>query len=315
MSEITLILSRTPLHEFILSMANDTNREFDGLTEDQIQTLYRRRGTALTQPPNLTQYSGRWGSLCMIRGPKIYSVKFLNPAKYDFAMIGPVLNVLDALGQAFLEPFPVGPPPPAPAAPPTPPSPRRPARASNPANPARAAAGAPAPVGPPPAVRAAGNGAASAQPETRVQFLRFANRPLALLTDDNEIEFTKEYTSMERYRTNSGGLQGRWIMLHPKDEPYGLTFDPGNPTVAGLRPGHNGNCIRIHGGNPGAEQGILIHEAPNVGWLTGCISPRPKDNHGVFDNADGNPSYVAMDEIMTAMNSYARGRGSLFVMV
>ena len=97
-----------------------------------------------------------------------------------------------------------------------------------------------------------------------------------------------------------------------------ITMDrtqPGNPVVAGLRRGHNGNCIRIHGGNPGAEEGILIHEAPHVGWLTGCISPRPKDNHGVFDNADGNPSYVAMDEIMTAVNSYARGRGSLFVMV
>jgi hypothetical protein len=39
MSEITLILRRTPLHEFILSTANDTNREFDGLTEDQIQAF------------------------------------------------------------------------------------------------------------------------------------------------------------------------------------------------------------------------------------------------------------------------------------
>ena len=39
MSEITLILSRTPLHEFILSAANDTNREFDGLWPSWLAAL------------------------------------------------------------------------------------------------------------------------------------------------------------------------------------------------------------------------------------------------------------------------------------
>jgi len=62
----------------------------------------------------------------------------------------------------------------------------------------------------------------------------------------------------------------------------------------------------VLGGNPGAEQGILIHEA-NVTWLQGCICQ--------FDNADGNPSYRAMNEIMGELNTHGRGRASLFVIV
>ena len=80
-------------------------------------------------------------------------------------------------------------------------------------------------------------------------------------------------------------------MLHPRPNAYDLTYEPGNPVVQSLRPGYSGNCIRVRGGNPGSpEEGILIHEAPNVTWLKGCISPRPKDDLREFDNSDGNPS-------------------------
>ncbi len=57
------------------------------------------------------------------------------------------------------------------------------------------------------------------------------------------------------------------------------------------------------------------HEAPNVTWPQGCISPRPKDNKREFDNADGNPSYRAMNEIMGEFNTPGRGRASLYCLI
>jgi len=142
-----------------------------------------------------------------------------------------------------------------------------------------------------------------------------ADQNLQLTTDGAAIGHSKEYTSMERYRTDYGDLRGRWVMLHPRPNAYDLTYEPHNPVVQTLRTGHSGNCIRVGGGDPGPEQGILIHEAPNVTWLKGCISPRPKDDKREFENADGNPSFRAQDEIMRELNTYGAGRGSLYVLV
>ena len=135
------------------------------------------------------------------------------------------------------------------------------------------------------------------------QYVTLADRKLQLTTDGRSFAFSKEYTSMERYRTDFGSLEGRYIMLHPRPNPYDLRYEPGNSVVKTLRPNHSGNCIRVLGGNPGPEQAILIHEAPNVTWLIGCISPRPKDDKREFDNADGNPSFRAMNEIMGELNA------------
>jgi hypothetical protein len=46
-----------------------------------------------------------------------------------------------------------------------------------------------------------------------------------------------------------------------------------------------------------------------------CISPRPKDDRREFANSDGNPSNLAINEIMGELNTYGAGRGSLFVLV
>ena len=67
------------------------------------------------------------------------------------------------------------------------------------------------------------------------------------------------------------------------------------------------------GGATAAQRGILIHEAPRVGWLIGCISPCPKGDRRVYPNEDDNPSQRAMQEMMGAMNRFGAGRGDLFV--
>jgi len=234
MASVTLILTRTPLHEFVYTSRG--NVDADNMADEERARFYRSRTQPLDRPPNVIHYSGRWGSLLLLRGPRVYGV----------------VSIAD----------------------------------NSPA---------PATVG--------------------GQNVTLADQNLQLTTDGAAIGHSKEYTSMERYRTDYGDLRGRWVMLHPRPNAYDLTYEPHNPVVQTLRTGHSGNCIRVGGGDPGPEQGILIHESPNVTWLKGCISPRPKDDKREFENADGNPSFRAQDEIMRELNTYGAGRGSLYVLV
>jgi len=133
---------------------------------------------------------------------------------------------------------------------------------------------------------------------------------LELETEGGAIAEVKKYTSMERFRSNDG--KGYYVQLHPKAEPYSITYESGNSAVKELRRGHDGRCFRVHGGNKGPEQGILIHEAPHVGWLIGCISPRPLHNYGVeFPNDPTNPSYLSMNELFHFVDDR---RADLFVL-
>jgi len=101
---------------------------------------------------------------------------------------------------------------------------------------------------------------------------------------------------MERFKTDDG--KSWYVQLHPQANPYSVTYEPANSVVKGLRAGHDGRCFRVHGGKTLAEKGILIHEAPHVGWVIGCISPRPLNNYKTeFANAVGNPSYQCMNEL------------------
>jgi len=149
------------------------------------------------------------------------------------------------------------------------------------------------------------------------QVIPFAGRVLELTTDGSgPIAAVKEYSSMERFRNNRGQLGGKgYVMLHPQAKPYGLTVEHGNSVVKTLRTGHSGNCLRVRGGKAGPEQGILIHEAPTIDYLIGCISPRPKGHRAPMPNAPGNPSALAMQEIFDAIGRSAEPRrASLFVM-
>ncbi len=119
---------------------------------------------------------------------------------------------------------------------------------------------------------------------------------LQLSTTGAAISEEKHYTSMERFKTNNG--KSWFVQLHPQPHPYRITFEPHNSKVKELRTGHDGNCFRVHGGKSLAEQGILIHEAPHVGWVIGCISPRPLNNFSrEFPNQPGNPSYNSMHDL------------------
>jgi hypothetical protein len=129
------------------------------------------------------------------------------------------------------------------------------------------------------------------------------------MVERGTITETNQYTSMERFRTDDGN--GYYVQLHPKPDPYWITFEY-NTVVQGLRAGHDGRCFRVHGGRQGPEQGILIHEAPHVGWLIGCISPRPLGNVTVeFPNDDTNPSHQSMDELIQFVGV---ARADLFVL-
>jgi hypothetical protein len=77
--------------------------------------------------------------------------------------------------------------------------------------------------------------------------------------------------------------------LH-KVGPFGLSFEPNKAAVLKLKAGvkspprlavrANGNCFRFVGELRATELAILIHAAPHVGWLEGCVGPRPPHRSG-----------------------------------
>lgn len=122
----------------------------------------------------------------------------------------------------------------------------------------------------------------------------------------------KRFRTIERFRADHGG-KGYYVQLHPRPNPYTVTFETGNSAVKHLHnKKHDGRCFRVHGGKTAAEQGILIHEAPNVSWVIGCIGPRPLNATALnYPNEVGNPSYNAMDELFNFVDG---GRADLFVL-
>jgi hypothetical protein len=92
-------------------------------------------------------------------------------------------------------------------------------------------------------------------------------------SDGVDVSEVARFTTIER--------MGGYIQLKPqshkghvyKKQAYPLTYETGNAVVSELK-GSNGQCFRVHGGLTAQERAILIHEAPHVGWLVGCIGPR-----------------------------------------
>ena len=254
MSEMTLFLTRAPVEEFFY--LGDTNEELDGMTEDDIGRLYRSPKTKETEPRNVTRYSGRWGSMLMIVGPKISSATIADP------------------------------PPP----------------------------GTPVTVH---------------RPTDTTQIVDFGGSDLKLVTDGSIIESQTYYTTMERFRSELGYLgnhrevnQFGFVELHPDPTaPYLLSLGTGYDKLINMRAGTNGDYVKINKGKTQTveltdkEQAILFHEAVHVGWLTGCISPRPWGDIRVFDQQDpNNPSAKAMREIFAALRAAPNQKGSLYVM-
>ncbi|HLJ50644.1 MAG TPA: hypothetical protein VKU01_31740 [Bryobacteraceae bacterium] len=96
---------------------------------------------------------------------------------------------------------------------------------------------------------------------------------LDVSSDGGAVKEIKRFTTIER--------MGGYVQLKPqeynghlyKSEGYGLRYDPHNSVVAELK-GTGGRCFRVLGGLTQQERAILIHEAPHVGYLLGCIGPR-----------------------------------------
>jgi hypothetical protein len=127
---------------------------------------------------------------------------------------------------------------------------------------------------------------------------------------------TKLFTTIERYRTDAGHLN-QWgfgyVRMVSREEPYGLRNEPNNPVVKKYLKRGNGACIRVLGGESQQQQAILIHDAPNVAFVTGCIGPRPHGDRTPYKNVANNPSDKAVQEIMGQV-ARAHGKGTLFVL-
>lgn len=222
MAHVTLVLCRTPLEEF----------------------RYGHR-------------SGRWGTLAMVEGPKVFG-----------AIMGGVAQTAAVAGVAAVN----------------------------------ALSTAMAPFG-----------MVNAKPG--LVPIGLGTKTVSLVTDGTQVSKLTEFDSMERFRADSG--RGFYMQTRPRPEkPYRLTMFKSR-TVAELN--GSGECLRVHDhgyvqqgtGNPA---GILVHEAPHVGWLIGCISPRPK-NHRIPNNHDKAPSRQAMTAIFDAMGGFGEGKEASLIVL
>ncbi len=149
------------------------------------------------------------------------------------------------------------------------------------------------------------------------------NRSLWINQNTDLILDQRKFTTIER--------TGGYVMLrpncphdppykHPKEGAYTVKVENGNSVVRNLYRGgkppsyegpvyHDGKCLRIKGAVTTKEQGILFHEAPHVGWLTGCISPRTYGKTDISLPTDlnkkfwRNESHKAMEEIFKMIGS------------
>jgi hypothetical protein len=158
--------------------------------------------------------------------------------------------------------------------------------------------------------------------EQTCPLIPFADRALELtLADGGTITKLYEFDAMERFKADSG--KGFYMQTRPRTEPYELSMIRSSAVAKldekyAMQLNPEGRCLKVHGHGykqqgTGAEAGILIHEAPHVGWLIGCISPREKNKRKQGD--DRGPSQRAMELIFNAMGGFSVGtRASLIVL-
>lgn len=151
----------------------------------------------------------------------------------------------------------------------------------------------------------------------RSEEMTFVGRALHLcMMGDVSIASTKLFTTIERYRTDGGHLN-EWgfgyVRMLSRDLPYGLQNETANPVVRRYLARGKGDCIRVLGGATLQQQTILIHDAPHVGFVIGCIGPRPHNDRRAYQNVAHNPSDLAVREIMGEL-AKAKGKGSLYVL-
>jgi hypothetical protein len=151
-------------------------------------------------------------------------------------------------------------------------------------------------------------------PEPTCPLIPFADRALELtMADGGTVTKLIEFDTMERFRADGG--KGFYMQTKPRPEPYDLSMFKSS-TVAKLN--QDGRCLKVHGHGykqqgSGETAGILIHEAPHVGWLIGCISPREKNNRK--QSGERGPSQRAMEAIFTAMGGFGVGKPASLIVL
>ncbi|MEI2808569.1 MAG: hypothetical protein V9G18_22270 [Albidovulum sp.] len=133
---------------------------------------------------------------------------------------------------------------------------------------------------------------------------RAGKRTLHLVAERGEIGAVREFDSLER--------AGGFVHLEANTDavPYyplktEINFRVRDSFEAGGVKDHNGGrCFRVlkhpNKRSDGVMAGILVHEAPHVGWLTGCIAPGKRQS-----DRFGDSSRRAMNEIFQMMGGFA----------
>lgn len=149
----------------------------------------------------------------------------------------------------------------------------------------------------------------------RAEKIQLANRTVYLRVCGQDLSNVTEFDTMERFRHEAG--KGYYMQVRPSPlKPYGLTMDYAD-VVAKLN--KTGECLRVHGHGykqqgTNVTAGILVHEAPHVGWLIGCIAPRIL-GHKVTNSHDRTPSTKAMEHIFKAMGGFRKGKSASLIVL
>lgn len=160
--------------------------------------------------------------------------------------------------------------------------------------------------------------AVTCAPQHKMESITLAGRPVGLLTDGTPLVVTQVFDTMERYRGDNGQFGASGFMLtDPRPaRPYRITMESGNPVVSKVN--GDGRCLRIHDHGKmqqnGSPAGLLIHEAPHVNWLIGCISPRPQSDMRQQGH-NKQPSHDAMEFIFSSITKYGGGKEALLVIL
>jgi len=261
MPNVTLVMTRQPLAEFLWMRGRDEHYE-EIEDEEERTTLFgvkdARTGNRIGAARQVRGVlSGQWGAMVVVEGPLVVS-----------ASRAPTLgDTIDAIGTLADTP---------------------------------------------------GQQTASLRRET----ITLAGREVTLFATGGPITRTTAFDTMERYRTDSD--KNKWhVRLPPRpDKVYPLvTYNA--ETVRkfhiklGIRARNPGMCLRVLDHTvkePGTNNmaGILLHEATNIGWLTGCIAPRT-EGHRLL-SSEIRHCVDALDTIYAAMGGFgANKRAALLI--
>jgi hypothetical protein len=255
MPNVTLVMTRKPLHEFLWIRGRDDHYEDIDDTDDARTARFGPLDHGIrSHAPAAARglISGQWSTMAVVEGPRVYAVN-RTPEGADA-----IASAIAGSTWAFDGRLPA--------------------------------------------------------PTTATAQITVNGQPVYLVTDGTAITGTTQLDALERFRTDSKA--GFYVRLPSRPvRPYGLrTYNA--DVVAdfhrklGIRTNDPGMCLLVEGHDVKQENGdlagILLHEAPHPGWLTGCIGPRTPGNRGSAD--DVRVCIDALDIVYRAMGGFTYGK-------